>query len=125
MSRTRWTVVLLCLVLVTMGYGVFQLWSGPSVKLLNVTVGDMVQTIVASGHVQNPNRIEISAQITSTVESVPVADGQHVKKGQLLLTLDGQEAHAGLQLAEAALEDAFQPSDPYAYYGVEEKKGNA
>ena len=27
--------------------------------------------------------------------------------------------------AEAALEDAFQPSDPYAYYGVEEKKGNA
>jgi RecB family exonuclease len=27
--------------------------------------------------------------------------------------------------AEAALEDAFQPSNPYAYYGVEEKKGNA
>ena len=27
--------------------------------------------------------------------------------------------------AEAAIEDAFQSSDPYAYYGVEEKKGNA
>jgi hypothetical protein len=26
--------------------------------------------------------------------------------------------------AEAALEDAFQAADPYAYYGVEEKKGS-
>jgi HlyD family secretion protein len=106
MNRTKWIALLIVLTSLFLGYGVFQLWSGPSVKLLDVTVGDMVQTIVASGHVQNPNRIDISAQITSTVESVPVADGQHVKKGQLLLTLDGQEARAGLQLAEAALEEA-------------------
>ena len=106
MSRAKWTVVLLTVAGLLLAYAGLQLWSGPRIKLLDVSVGDMVQTIVASGHVQNPNRIEITAQITSTVESVAVSEGQQVTKGQLLLTLDSQEARAGLQLAMASVEEA-------------------
>ncbi|MEI6483758.1 MAG: efflux RND transporter periplasmic adaptor subunit [Betaproteobacteria bacterium] len=106
MSRAKWTVLLLTVAGLLLAYAGLQLWSGPRIKLLDVSVGDMVQTIVASGHVQNPNRIEITAQITSTVESVAVSEGQQVTKGQLLLTLDSQEARAGLQLAMASVEEA-------------------
>ena len=106
MSRAKWTVVLLTVAGLLLAYAGLQLWFGPRIKLLDVSVGDMVQTIVASGHVQNPNRIEITAQITSTVESVAVSEGQQVNKGQLLLTLDSQEARAGLQLAMASVEEA-------------------
>jgi len=66
----------------------------------------LMQTIVASGHVQNPNRIEVSAQITSTVDSVPVKEGEFVKKGQLLISLNNHEALAGLQVAKAAAKAA-------------------
>jgi HlyD family secretion protein len=81
-------------------------WRGPEVKLYRVTQAELMQTIVASGHVQNPNRIEVSAQITSTVDSVPVKEGEFVKKGQLLISLNSHEAQAGLQVAKAAAKSA-------------------
>ena len=87
-------------------YALVQWWSGPQILLVSVTTGDMVQTMVASGHVQNPHRIDISTQITSTVESVAVEEGQRVEKDQLLLSLDSQEARANLLMAEAATQEA-------------------
>lgn len=81
-------------------------WRGPEVKLYRVTQAELMQTIVASGHVQNPNRIEVSEQITSTVDSVPVKEGEFVKKGQLLISLNSHEAQAGLQVAKAAAKSA-------------------
>jgi len=103
----RWLYGLGLLALVTLGELVYlRLWLGPEIAVEVVTVGDMVQTIVASGHVQSPHRVEVGAQITSTVVHVAVHEGEHVKKGQLLLTLDNHEAHAGLQLALAAVAQA-------------------
>ena len=96
----RWFYGLSLLALVTVGELVYlRLWLGPEIAAEVVTVGDMVQTIVASGHVQSPHRIEVSAQITSTVSTVAVHEGEHVQKGQVLLTLESNEAQAGLQLA--------------------------
>ena len=96
----RWFYGLSLLALVTVGELVYlRLWLGPEITAEVVTVGDMVQTIVASGHVQSPHRIEVSAQITSTVSTVAVHEGEHVQKGQVLLTLESNEAQAGLQLA--------------------------
>ena len=81
-------------------------WLGPEITADTVTVGDMVQTLVASGHVQSPHRIDVSAQITSTVVAVAVHEGEHVKQGQLLLTLESREAQAGLQQALASVAQA-------------------
>jgi HlyD family secretion protein len=103
----RWVYGLGLLALLSVGELVYlRLWLGPEINVEVVTVGDMVQTIVASGHVQSPHRIEVGAQITSTVVNVAVYEGEQVKKGQLLLTLDSHEAHAGLQLALASVAQA-------------------
>ena len=83
-----------------------QWWRGPLIQPDVVKTMDMVQTMVASGRVQNPNRINISAQITSTVASVQVREGQQVQQGQWLLSLDNHEAQASLQLALAAVAQA-------------------
>lgn len=106
MNRNKWTVFLLAALGLLLAYVGSQWWYGPRIKLIEVSSGDLVQTMVASGHVQNPNRIGISAQITSTVESVAVSEGQHVAQGQLLLTLDRSEALAGVELALASVEEA-------------------
>ncbi len=39
-----------------------------------------MSTVVASGHVQNPHRIEISSQMTSTVQALAVTEGDSVRQ---------------------------------------------
>jgi len=101
----RWPLgaVLLLIVLSYMG---FQWWLGPVIDTEVAKKLDIVQTIVASGRVQNPNRIDISAQITSTVASVQVTEGQWVHQGQELLSLNNSEAQANLQVGLASLAQA-------------------
>ena len=76
--------------------------SRPQVKPFLLSSGSFVQTIVASGHVESPNRISISAQITGTVADVPVMEGQDVVKGQLLIQLENTELQAALRQAQAS-----------------------
>jgi HlyD family secretion protein len=71
-----------------------------------IQTGHMVQTIVASGRVESPHRINISAQITATVSEVPVTEGQFVKQGQALIRLEHQEAESALKQARASEQQA-------------------
>ena len=105
--NSKWGFGLAALLLIAASLMIyFRLVLGPVIVAEKVSLGDMVQTIVASGHVQNPHRIDISAQITSTVISVNVREGEHVKSGQLLLRLDSSEALAGVQIALASVDQA-------------------
>ena len=99
--------IILALGLVSMTWLGFQyLWLGVEVNASKVIQQDFVQTIVASGHVENPNRIELGAQITGTVAKVPVKEGQAVKAGQVLIELENSEMQAALQQANANLMQA-------------------
>jgi HlyD family secretion protein len=72
-----------------------------------VKSGNFIQTIVASGHVESPHRISISAQITGTVFDVPVSEGQTVEKGQLLIGLENTELQSALRQAQASEQQAL------------------
>jgi HlyD family secretion protein len=76
---------------------------GPEVAVILVGRSDITQTVVASGRVETPQRIDIGSQITSTVEAVPVHEGQRVKAGQLLILLESSEVRAGVVQARAAV----------------------
>jgi HlyD family secretion protein len=84
-----------------LGYGSWQWWLGPSVAVEVLQRQDVVQTIVASGHVQSPHRTDVSAQVTGRVVAIPVAEGQSVRQGQTLIELDSSEAQANHQQARA------------------------
>jgi HlyD family secretion protein len=72
-----------------------------------VRSGSFIKTIVASGHVESPHRISISAQITGTVFDVPVSEGQTVEKGQLLIGLENTELQSALRQAQASEQQAL------------------
>lgn len=78
-------------------------WIGPPVATETVLRRDFVQSVVASGHVETPHRFDVGAQITGTVLHVPVAEGQAVQAGDLLVELDSNEARANRQQADAAV----------------------
>jgi HlyD family secretion protein len=85
-----------------LAYFAYGQWLGPRLVLEPVVQSTLVHTIVASGRVETAHRINLGAQITGTVRTVLVAEGQAVKRGQLLLEMDGSELQANLAQAAAA-----------------------
>jgi HlyD family secretion protein len=76
---------------------------GPVINVDAVVRADFVQSVVASGHVEAPFRVNIGSQITGVVASIPVDEGQSVKAGDTLIVLDDREARAAVVQAEATL----------------------
>jgi HlyD family secretion protein len=79
---------------------------GPIVPAETIVRADFVQSVVASGSVLAPYRVNIGSQIVGIVADVPVAEGQAVKAGQTLVTLDDREMRASVVQAEGALAQA-------------------
>jgi HlyD family secretion protein len=67
---------------------------------------DLLQTVVASGRVETPHRVDIGAQITGTVARVPVVEGQAVKAGDVLIELVSTELQSAKRQAELAVVQA-------------------
>ena len=84
----------------------WRLGAGPAVEAYAVQRTDLTQTVVASGHVQSPRRVDIGTPVVGTVASIPVAEGQRVAAGQLLIALDASEARANVAQARSALAQA-------------------
>lgn len=81
-------------------------WIGPSVAMETVVRRDFVQSVVASGHVESPHRVDVGAQITGTVLRVPVVEGQVVGAGDLLVELESTELTAASHQADIAIAQA-------------------
>lgn len=64
---------------------------------------DVPLTLSAIGTVEAFNRVEIRSQITGQLMSVHFTEGQDVRRGDLLFTIDRRPLEADLQRAEAQL----------------------
>lgn len=102
----RWFVLLAVILAGAGGWQAARALLGVAVDVDPVRRGDLVQTVVASGHVETPFRVEIGSQITGTVDAVLVEEGQHVSKGQVLITLEANELKALVVAAEGAVAQA-------------------
>jgi HlyD family secretion protein len=75
---------------------------GPAVEVVRARAGPFEHSIVVSGRVQAPNRIEIGSVITGRVEKIMVEEGAIVQAGQPLILLETSELRAALEQARAA-----------------------
>ncbi|MDP3439125.1 MAG: efflux RND transporter periplasmic adaptor subunit [Azonexus sp.] len=76
---------------------------GEKTVTYKVSRGELRQSVVASGKVRSPQRIELTSQISGRVMQIPVQEGQAVVAGELLIRLDDTEWRAALAQARAAL----------------------
>jgi HlyD family secretion protein len=88
------------------GAAMLRWWVGPQVQTEAVQRRDVLQTVVASGRVETPHRVNIGAQITGTVARVPVTEGQTVKAGDVLVELVGTELLSARRQAQQAVVQA-------------------
>lgn len=102
----RWAGLGLIFLLLAGALALWQSQRGKAVPAEQLHRRDFVQTVVASARVEAPHRVDLAAQITGTVSEVPVAQGQAVAQGQLLVALEASELSAAQRQAEAALQQA-------------------
>lgn len=79
---------------------------GPRVQAVAVAPQDLVRSVVATGRVEAPHRVDIGTQIVGTVLRVPVDEGQAVTAGQRLVELDDAELRAAARQADIAVAQA-------------------
>lgn len=77
-----------------------------AVQLVTATAADIQTSVVASGRVLPPARVDIGATITGRVEAVRVREGARVAADELLVELEQRELKAAVAQAEAALKRA-------------------
>ena len=105
-SGSRWVWLVLALLLVA-GAAFFA--TRPKVVPVDVFVvkrEDVQLSVVASGRVLAPARVDIGATITGRVQKVAVREGARVAEGELLIALEQPELQAAVTQARAARDRA-------------------
>ena len=102
----RWFILTTLVLLAIGGWQGARALLGPAVVIDVVRRGDLVRTVVASGHVETPFRVEIGAQITGVVQDVLVEQGQRVTRGQPLIAIEASELNASVVQARGVVAQA-------------------
>ncbi len=79
---------------------------GARVAGAQVARAEIVQTIVSTGRVISPSRMQIGSVVLGNVVAVNVREGNTVKAGQVLARLRDDEARAAVDQARGALREA-------------------
>ncbi|WP_456406103.1 efflux RND transporter periplasmic adaptor subunit [Caldithrix abyssi] len=68
-----------------------------------VTRGTVQQKVTGSGQIRPATEVKVSAQVAGKIIRLHVKEGDHVKKGQLLVELDEEKYRANVERAESQL----------------------
>lgn len=73
------------------------------VRMETVVVGDLVRSISAPGAVEPRTKVQVSAQVLAKILALPFREGETVRKGDVIVRLDGRDLAASLESAQASL----------------------
>jgi HlyD family secretion protein len=94
--------VVLCLVA---GAAAFMMRSDGSnateVRMTEVKNGVLVESVSAPGVVEPKSKVDVSAEVSARIMELPAREGARVKKGDVLVRMDGRDLQAALSGAEA------------------------
>ena len=110
---SRWPAILAVLAICAAGWYGWKSWfapkppaKGPAVTTVATAVvqqGDVPLEVNANGNVAAMRTVEVRPQVSSTVRTVHIKEGQSVKPGDLLFSLDTRMDEANLDKARAQL----------------------
>ncbi len=76
---------------------------GPEVMTEKIVRGTVQQKVTGSGQIKPATQVKVSAQVAGKIIRIYVKEGDHVKKGQLLVELDPQKYKASVERAQSSL----------------------
>ncbi|HIC0780394.1 TPA: macrolide transporter subunit MacA [Citrobacter freundii] len=75
----------------------------PQYQTLIVRPGDLQQSVLATGKLDAPRKVDVGAQVSGQLKTLSVAIGDKVKKDQLLGVIDPEQAQNQIKEVEATL----------------------
>jgi len=106
--RHKWWSLLIILVFIGI---VLWIYFGTKTKrkdyvTIDITRGDIVQTVTATGEIMPVNTVNVGSQVSGTIEDIFVDYNSRVKKGDLLLTIEPSVLQSTVDEAKASLDSA-------------------
>ncbi len=122
---SRKTLIIFLLILTVSGV---YLWpKSKTVDAVQIQQDKLLQSIVATGRISPPAKIELASLVNANIEQILVTEGDFISQGDLLVKLNDPIVIASLQQAEASLVEARQKlieanhlSLPLAQYALEQ-----
>jgi len=101
---------LLIFIILGGGYSVYKAVSkdGEAVSYLTAEVrkGVLITSVSGNGQVSAKNQIDVKPKVSGDITSVSVENGQEIKKGEIIATIDTTDAAKTVRDAQTALETA-------------------
>jgi HlyD family secretion protein len=105
-KRRNWIIAISLLALIV----IIMVMSGGKeervVQAENPKVRDITEKVSASGKVQPSSEVKIQSDVSGQIVELPVKEGDHVEKGQLLVKINPDLYTSALQRSEATLNSA-------------------
>jgi HlyD family secretion protein len=120
MKRRPFLVIVACLVVGGLAWGLVQAMRGPSLPGYEIVARPLVQTVVATGRVAALSRAQVGTPVTGVVLERRVREGDVVRPGDVLAVLRADDLEAAVREAEAALAQLQQSTRPQALAAVRE-----
>lgn len=111
-SKKNWIIALLLILLIAVF--AWRGWQGPVVSTYTVRQQPLVQTVVASGRLENVSRTEIGSEISGVVLERRVQEGDQIQVGDLLLVIQSDDLKAQVREAQNAIQELRRIRYPQA-----------
>ena len=122
-GRHRWLLITLAVVLAVILLASFSSIRDEVIPVRAATVerGSIRTAISTNGKIEPFQNFEAHAPVSTTIRRVLVREGDHVKKGQLLLQLDDSEVRSQAARAQASVKGAQSDVDAIEKGGSQEE----
>ncbi len=113
--KKKWKILILVLLLFVVAGGVFASIQYSQRGIVTVQTGkvareDLASIVTASGEVKPRNYINIGANAMGPLTAIYVKEGDHVKKGQILASVEAIQPQADVNAQKAALNSSLADS---------------
>lgn len=120
-QAVRWIVAAVAIIVIF--YGVHWMTRGSlPIRVAAASIGDLKSTVPTNGKVEPQMNYEAHAPFPGLIAALSVHEGEKVRAGQLLLSMNDSEAKARLATAESALKGAQAAYQAAQHGGTQEEQ---
>ncbi len=110
--KNKYVIIVVVIVLIIIGYRYAHRSTTPTFESTTVSVGTVIEQVSVTGTVSPMGKAELAFKKGGVITSISVQVGDHVKKGDVIASLDNAGDRAALASAQATLDDMSRTLTP-------------
>ena len=106
--RHKWWVLIILILITITSVWLYSKYNKKKKDYITTEIiyGDITQIVTATGEIMPVNTVNVGSQVSGTIEDIFVDYNSHVKKGDILLTIEPSVLQSSVDEAKASLDSA-------------------